>query len=158
MTWIRGWMLICALGAIVALLTVRQRLSAQVVGNSALLFNYVVGAGGFDTVIGISNASLSQFGAVQRPGRCTLYYYGRGVNGSSAPAPQRTGFILPGTLTAFNLTQGSFDAQVDNRGAGFIGYMIVTCDFPLARGVAIVQDLGGQKFLAPIPATVIPAF
>src|SRR5262249_51215223 len=137
---------------------IRQRLSAQIVGNSALLFGYVVGAAGYDTGIVISNVSLSKYGALERGGSCQIFYYGTGPLGSAPPASQRTSFIPPGGQAAFSISNGSGAFNVDNRGAGFVGYIIVTCDFPLARGVAIVQDVGGQKFFAPIPATVIPAF
>jgi hypothetical protein len=152
-----GWLFAALLVAIAVSLVVRQRLSAEAVGQSALLFNYVVNQYGLDTGIAISNASLNKFGAAERGGTCTLYYYGTGVGGSAPPSPQTTGFIPAGGQAVFTLSSGGLNG-VDNRGAGFQGYMIATCTFPVARGVAIVSDLSGRQFLAPIQAKVIPAF
>ncbi|HYL72929.1 MAG TPA: hypothetical protein VEU96_01935 [Bryobacteraceae bacterium] len=149
-------LLVAALLAVIAgSLVVRQRLSAEAVGQSALLFNYVTNRGGLDTGIAISNVSLNQFGAAQRPGPCTLFYYGTTVGGGAAPPPQTTNFILPGNQLVFTLSSGGNGLSAT---PSFEGYIIAFCDFPVARGVSFVSDLGLQKFFAPVPAKVIPAF
>ena len=143
------------LTAIVGSLFIRQRLSAEAVGQSALMFSYVVNRAGFDTGIAISNVSLNRFGAAERPGTCTIFYYGTTAGGGVAPSPQTTDFIFPGSQLVFTLSSGGNGLSA---APSFEGYIIAVCDFPVARGVSFVSDLGLQKFFAPIPAKVIPAF
>ena len=150
-----GLLLAALLAAIAGSLFIRQRLSAEAVGQSALLFNYVTNRAGFDTGIAISNVSLNQFGAAERPGVCTIFYYGTTLGGGPAPAPQSTQFIFPGSQLVFTLSGGGNGLSAT---PSFEGYIIAVCDFPVARGVSFVSDLGLQKFFAPIPAKVIPAF
>ncbi len=150
-----GWLLAALLVPLVTSLLIRQRLSAEAVGQSALLFNYVTNRAGFDPGMAISNGSLNKFGAAERPGVCTIFYHGTTLGGGPAPAPQRTQFIFPGDQLVFTLSSGGKGVSAT---PSFEGYIIALCDFPVARGVSFVSDLGLQKFFAPIPAKVIPAF
>lgn len=150
-----GLFLAALLAVIAGSLVVRQRLSAEAVGQSALLFTYVTNRAGFDTGIVISNLSLNKFGAAQRPGVCSIFYYGTTLGGGPAPPPQRTQFIFPGSQLVFTLSSGGNGLD---SAPSFEGYIIAVCDFPVARGVSFVSDLGLRKFFAPVPAKVIPAF
>jgi hypothetical protein len=151
-----GWFLAAVLIAIVVALMVRQRLSAQIVGNSALLFDFVTNQVGFDTGIAISNASYAKYGATERGGVCTFFYYGSTIGGGAPPAPQQTTTpIPPGGQVVFTISGGGTNGVTATP--GFQGYVITVCNFPLARGVAFTT-YGGQQLFAPRPATVIPAF
>ena len=121
---------------------------AQSTGTSALLFNYVTTAGGYDTGLVINNASLTPFGSAGSGGTCTLSYYST-INGVvSEPISEPTPPIPPG---------GQFTRLLSLSGLSIQGYAIAVCNFPLAQGVEIIGPVGlrTQSFL---PAQSIPPF
>ena len=153
-----GWLLGGVVAAIALGFGVWQKVAAQsIVGQSAMLFRYVTNQAGFDTGIAISNASFGKYGAAQKAGACFINYYGSTVGGGAAPPSQVTGIVPPGGQAVFTLSGGGLDGRLFAT-PGFQGYIIAICNFPLARGVAFISDIGAQKFFAPEPALPIPAF
>ncbi len=94
---------------------------------SRLLFPYVFTQSGFDTEITISNTSQDPLGTASQNGTCNLNFYG------NAASITQTASIAAGKQLIFSVMQGgSGMAAYPN----FSGYLIATCDFPLARGSA----------------------
>jgi len=111
-----------------------------------LLFPFVTNQGGFDTGIAIANTSRDIFADQNerlQSGRCTVNYFGEGPAGANAPAPFTTATnIEAGRVGTFVLSTGGTGAFSDmqNRGAGFQGYLIVSCQFQYAHGFAFITD------------------
>ncbi len=94
---------------------------------STLLFLNTSNVGGVDTGITISNTSQDSFGTTPVSGICTINYSGTGSPGSfNTPA------IAPGAQYSFLLSQTA---------PGFSGYIVASCVFPQARGIA--ESLAG---------------
>ena len=131
--------------------------------RTTLLFPYVSNAAllGFDTSIAITNTTLrpTQVGTPPQSGSCTLKYYGSTQNGTGpatpAPADQTSQPIAAGQQLVLTLFTGSNDSAIQPT-TGFQGYIIATCGFENAHGIALLSDLGMQKFAAPLPVLVIP--
>jgi hypothetical protein len=114
-----------------------------------LLFPYVVSTLGYDTGIAIANTSTDpgatagfdstgpQQGAVQ------LWYYGQGANGTAPPATQTSSVVPSGQVLTYVLSTGNSGQGLDNRGAGFIGYIIAQAQFQYCHGFAFIGALGG---------------
>jgi hypothetical protein len=93
--------------------------------------------------------TTNQFGAVQ------FWYYGSLANGGAAPGTQCTNTASPGTcgtvlttvaagqVLTYTLYNGSAQWGLDNRGAGFTGYMIVQSQFQYCHAFAFIGGLGG---------------
>jgi sugar lactone lactonase YvrE len=108
---------------------------------STILFSDVTSQFGADTKIDISNTSLDQLGTTAGSGTCLISYYG-----ANAPAAQTSASIAAGSQLSFSLAHGN---AADITGTpGFRGYLIASCNFPLARGTAEFKP-------API---VLPAY
>jgi hypothetical protein len=111
-----------------------------------LLFPFITNQAGFDTGITIANISLDPFGTKPDEGSATLHFYG-----DRAPEPKHTGTITPGTVWANAL---------QNIAPGFQGYLIAQCNFNPARGLAVIQRVGGldaAPYLAEILRVDVPA-
>jgi hypothetical protein len=125
-----------------------------------LLFPYVTNTFGYDTGIAIANTSqdpgggvpnTNDFGAAQpQSGAVTLWYYGQGANNTTAPASQVSSVIPAGQLLLFTLSTGNPAQNIDNRGAGFEGYIIAQAAFEYCHAYAIIEAQGGG---ATNPAT-----
>src|SRR5437763_9904088 len=136
--------LACGLVVVAGVLIVsRQHLSAQSAGNTALLYSFVTNQAGFDTGLVITNASLNPFGTTGRAGTCIISYYGNVVGLGFAPAPQTTTVIPAGGQVTFTLSGGGGAGIAATP--GFQGYVIATCNFPQAQGLAAVTDPGAAK-------------
>ena len=96
-----------------------------------LLFPYVTNQSGYDTFIGISNTSSDPFGTTHTSGSCTLYFYG-----ANPPAPFVTPNVPAGTV---------YGAMASNIAPNFQGYVIASCNFADAAGIAFDSDLGAQR-------------
>jgi hypothetical protein len=124
-----------------------------------ILFPWVVSTGGFDTGIALANTSLDPgaafgFGASPQSGAVQLWYYGTGSNGTGAPpATQCTNTTTPGTcpgtttvpagqVLTYVVSQGSTQWGLDNRGAGFAGYVIAQSAFQYCHAFAYISALG----------------
>jgi hypothetical protein len=116
--------------------------------TTTLLFPYVTTATGFDTGLAIANTTSDPFGTTNQAGSCALNWYQGGTAGN--PAASSTGNIATGTVWT-----GS-SAATANAGPAFTGYMIAVCNFQLAHGVAIVQDIGAQRIITTVMALVVP--
>jgi hypothetical protein len=113
--------------------------------STTLLFPYVTTVTGFTTGIEIANTTTDPFKTVNQQGTCALNWY----QGAGNPAVTTTPVIASGTIFVADASGTSFAGQ------GFQGYMIAVCNFQLAHGVAIVQDIGAQKILATYLALVV---
>ena len=98
----------------------------------SLLFPYFSAQTGMNTGIAIVNTSLDPFGTAPTSGTCTLRYYG-----PNAPAPFTTPGIPAGTMYA---------NVASTLAPGFYGYVIATCNFSAAAGIANPSDLAGTSF------------
>jgi hypothetical protein len=108
-----------------------------------LLFPFVTNQAGFDTGVAISNTSRDVFANQNerlQSGRCTANYFGEGANQANAPQPFTTNANLEaGRTWTFVLSTGG-GLGMDNRAAGFQGYLIVQCQFQFAHGFAFITD------------------
>jgi len=118
-----------------------------------LLFPYVTQAAGYDTGIAIANTTADPYGTANQLGTLEMWYYGTLANGGAAPSPQCTNVASPGTcpgtttipagqVMTYTLFNGSTQWGLDNRGAGFTGYMITQAQFQLCHGFAFISALG----------------
>jgi len=124
-----------------------------------LLFPYVTQAPGYDTGIAIANTTADPYGTTNQFGAIQFWYYGLLANGGAAPGTQCTNAASPGTCpgtatvgagqlflyTLFNggTIQGTTGVVMDNRGAGFTGYLIAQAQFQYCHGFAFIGGLGG---------------
>lgn len=106
-----------------------------------ILFPFVTNQQGFDTGIVIANTSRDPFGTAIQTGRVTLFYYGSGPGGAAAPGSQTSTAISGGQYVAFTLSGGGTNG-IDNRAAGFEGYIIAQNEFQYCHAVAYISALG----------------
>lgn len=106
-----------------------------------ILFPFVTNQQGFDTGIVIANTSRDPFGTPIQTGRVTLFYYGSGPGGAAAPGSQTSTAISGGQYVAFTLSGGGTNG-IDNRAAGFEGYIISQSEFQYCHAVAYISALG----------------
>jgi hypothetical protein len=111
--------------------------------QTRLLFQFVTNQAGFDTALTIANTAEDPFGTSGKSGACALRFYGAG-----APPPFTTPPIAPGQ---------TFTNSLSLIAAGFQGYVIAVCDFPLAHGSAFLSDLGTQRLAWNTPVLVLPS-
>jgi hypothetical protein len=121
--------------------------------NCNLLFPYVASAAGFDTGIAIANTSLdpgAAFGYLAKPqvGKVTFWYYGTiPATGASAPPSQTSNSVPAGQVLTYVLSNGGGSIGtaangLDNRAAGFVGYIIAQAGFQYCHAYAYVSALG----------------
>lgn len=119
-----------------------------------LLFPYVTQAPGYDTGIAIANTTADPYGTTNQFGAVEMWYYGTLTNGGAAPGAQCTNVASPGTcpgtttvaagqVLTYTLYNGSAQWGLDNRGAGFTGYMIAQAQFQYCHAFAFIGGLGG---------------
>jgi len=119
-----------------------------------LLFPYVTQAPGYDTGIAIANTTADPYGTTNQFGAVEFWYYGTLTNGGAAPGTQCTNTASPGTcpgtttvgagqVLTYTLYNGSAQWGLDNRGAGFTGYMIAQAQFQYCHAFAFIGGLGG---------------
>ncbi len=119
-----------------------------------LLFPYVTQAPGYDTGIAIANTTMDPYGTTNQFGGVQFWYYGSLANGGAAPGTQCTNTGSPGTcpgpttvaagqVLTYTLYNGSAQWGLDNRGAGFTGYMIAQTQFQYCHAFAFIGGLGG---------------
>jgi hypothetical protein len=120
-----------------------------------LLFPYVTQAPGYDTGIAIANTTMDPYGTTNQFGSVQFWYYGSLANGGAAPGTQCTNTASPGTcgtaatpvnagqVLTYTLYNGSAQWGLDNRAAGFTGYMIAQSQFQYCHGFAFIGGLGG---------------
>jgi len=119
-----------------------------------LLFPYVTQAPGYDTGIAIANTTADPYGTTNQFGAVQFWYYGSLANGGAAPGTQCTNTTSPGTcpgtqtvsagqVLTYTLYNGSAQWGLDNRGAGFTGYLIAQTQFQYCHAFAFIGGLGG---------------
>jgi len=120
-----------------------------------LLFPYVTQAPGYDTGIAIANTTMDPYGTTNQFGAVQFWYYGSLANGGAAPGTQCTNTASPGTcgtvlttvsagqVLTYTLYNGSAQWGLDNRGAGFTGYLIAQAQFQYCHAFAFIGGLGG---------------
>ena len=141
-----------------------------------LLIPHVTNQIGFDTGISVINPDLTFFGHASKDGACTFFYFG-GYTGGVTPAGlealgsniptnikprfapglspivQRSQLLAVGGSLIFTLSSGG------NLGVtatpGFQGYLLIRCEFPNARGIALISDVGAQKIAVSCNAEVL---
>jgi hypothetical protein len=126
-----------------------------------LLFPFVTnasaGSSAFDTGIALANTSLdpgSTFGFTARPqaGAVQFWYYNTAPGATPVPT-QCTNTASPGTcpgtttvpagaVLTYVLSQGSAQWGLDNRAAGFTGYMIAQAQFQYCHAFAYISAQG----------------
>ena len=119
-----------------------------------MLFPYVTQAPGYDTGIAIANTTADPYGTTPQQGSIEFWYYGTLTNGGAAPGTQCTNTASPGTcpgttvvaggqVLTYTLYNGSAQWGLDNRGAGFTGYLIAQAQFQYCHAFAFIGGLGG---------------
>jgi len=119
-----------------------------------ILFPYATQAPGYDTGIAIANTTMDPYGTTNQFGAVQMWYYGSLANGGAAPGTQCTNTASPGTcpgtttvaagqVLTYTLYNGSAQWGLDNRGAGFTGYMIAQTQFQYCHAFAFIGGLGG---------------
>jgi len=118
-----------------------------------LLFPFVANVGGFDTGIAVANASLdpgATFGFKGKPqvGTVQFWYYGSiAATGAPAPGPQTSNPVPAGQILTYVLSTGggsigASPSGLDNRGAGFEGYIIAQAGFQYCHAYAFISAQG----------------
>jgi hypothetical protein len=134
-----------------------------------MLFPYVTSAGGFDTGIAIANTSLDPgatfgFFATPQQGSVTFFYFGIGNNNAASPASQTSGIVPAGGVLTYVLSSGGGNitssgtsisngpngSSLDNRAAGFTGYIIAQAQFQWCHAFAFISGLGEGPLVAGI--------
>ena len=104
-----------------------------------LLFPYITNQAGLDSGIVIANTSSDPFGingATPTAGSCTLNFYGGTTASPTTP---------PAPVSTFNIAAGTVYANtVSQIAPTFQGYVIATCNFSNAAGLAFVADVGAR--------------
>ncbi|HEY4363314.1 MAG TPA: hypothetical protein VGN17_20270 [Bryobacteraceae bacterium] len=116
-----------------------------------MLFPYVVSAGGYDTGIAISNTSLDPggsfgFGATPQSGVIQFWYYNSAAT-TAPPATQTSSSVPAGGVLTYVLSQNNPTWNLDNRAAGFVGYIIAQAQFQYCHAFAFIGALGGGNAL-----------
>jgi hypothetical protein len=124
------------------------------------LFPFVASTGGFDTGIAIANTSLDPgatygFGATPQQGVVQFFYFGVGNNGAAPPASQTSGVVPAGQVLTYVLSSGggaigTSASGLDNRAAGFEGYIIAQAGFQYCHSFAFISALGAGPTSAGI--------
>jgi len=112
-----------------------------------ILFPFVTNQQGYDTGIAISNTTVDPFGTTPQAGAVTLFYYGSGPGGSAAPASQTSQVVPGGGQLLFTLSGGG-NFGIDNRAAGFQGYLISQAQFQYCHALAYLTALGASASTA----------
>jgi hypothetical protein len=113
-----------------------------------ILYPYVVSQAGYDTGIALANTSLDPgptfgFFATPQAGTVTFFYFGQGPNGTAPPAAQTTNAVLPaGQVLTYVASSGNSAFGLDNRAAGFVGYVITQAQFQWCHAYAFIGALG----------------
>jgi len=113
-----------------------------------LLFPFVSNQLGYDTGIAIANTTTdpgSAFGfnsTGPQQGAVTFWFYGSGTNGTAPPASFTSSVIPSGQLLTYVLSTGNSGQGLDNRGAGFQGYIIAQSAFQYCHGYAFLTATG----------------
>jgi len=118
-----------------------------------LLFPYVASSSGYDTGIAIANTSQdpgSTYGFMGKPqsGTVTFWYYGTiPATGASAPPFQTSAIVPNGQVLTYVLSNGGGSigtaaSGLDNRAAGFVGYIIAQAGFQYCHAYAFIGALG----------------
>jgi hypothetical protein len=125
-----------------------------------LLFPFVASTGGFDTGIAIANTSLDPgatfgFGATPQQGAVQFFYFGVGNNGAAPPASQTSNIVPAGQVLTYVLSSGGGAIGtgangLDNRAAGFEGYIITQAGFQFCHAFAFISALGAGPTSAGI--------
>jgi len=124
------------------------------------LFPFVASTGGFDTGIAIANTSLDPgatfgFGATPQQGTVQFFYFGVGNNGAAPPASQTSNIVPAGQVLTYVLSSGGGAIGtgangLDNRAAGFEGYIIAQAGFQYCHSFAFISALGAGPTSAGI--------
>ena len=125
-----------------------------------LLFPFVTNGEGFDTAIVISNTTLPPFGPAQPAtgeGNCTIHYFP--ANGT--PSTTFTFPLLPGHQRRFTMALGDQSGQpAIPSNKGFVGYVIVACNFSGAYGFAqilgVAASTGVSQSMTGYLAVILP--
>jgi len=125
-----------------------------------LLFPFVASTGGFDTGIAIANTSLDPgatfgFFATPQQGAVQFFYFGVGNNGAAPPASQTSNVVPAGQVLTYVLSSGGGAIGtgangLDNRAAGFEGYIITQAGFQYCHAFAFISALGAGPTSAGI--------
>jgi len=117
-----------------------------------LLFPYVASTAGYDTGIAVANTSLDPgstfgFSGKQQNGKVEFWYYGTGANGAAPPATQSSNSVPAGQVLTYVLSNGggsigTLPNGLDNRAAGFVGYIIAQAQFQYCHAFAFIGALG----------------
>ncbi len=113
-----------------------------------LLFPFVSNQLGYDTGIAIANTTTdpgANFGfnsTGPQQGAVTFWFYGAGTNGTAPPATVTSSVVPSGQLLTYVLSTGNSGQGLDNRGAGFQGYIIAQASFQYCHGYAFITSTG----------------
>jgi hypothetical protein len=109
-----------------------------------LLFSFATNQLGYDTGLSISNVSMNPLGTPRDVGNAVLHFYG-----NNAPVAQEVSAIGAGN---------TFTTLVSTIAPNFQGYIIAECNFGLARGFAMITDIGARKLMSGYVAEIMPDF
>ena len=124
------------------LTSLRAVLRPESNGRTRLLFPFVTNTAGFDTGLSIANTGQQPGGAIGQSGTCLISFFG-----SNPPADITTPSVAQGQTR---------QVLVSDVAPSFQGYVIATCQFPLAHGFYVVSDVGFNDFAHGGHALVLP--
>lgn len=123
--------------------------------GTTLLFQFVTARHGWDTNVAISNTSSRPWEPNGKAGRCRVFYYGTSVGSGLLPTMEESEEVLSGESVGLVLSGGGSHGL--RGGPGFQGYLIALCDFPDARGIAVLTgDSLGRPISTSYIAEILP--
>jgi hypothetical protein len=103
-----------------------------------LLFPFVTNNGILNTGVAVSNTSMDIWGTAAQAGTCSINYFGQTAGGGSVPSAQTSSSIAAGQTLLFDLKSGGMGVGAT---PGFFGYLIASCNFKMAHGIAFITDV-----------------
>jgi hypothetical protein len=110
--------------------------------QTSLLFPYVVGTGGYNTGIAISNTSADPYGTANSTGACSLSFFSSGTPATYAGPTVQPGTSYTALLNTTNMLSDSNGTTTLTNFSGQ-GYMFATCNFQYAHGFAFIDKGDG---------------
>lgn len=118
-----------------------------------LLFPYVTSGGVLNTGIAISNTTSDVWGTATQHGNCVISYFGQTAGGGSVPTAQTSADVAAGSSLIFTVSGGGMGV---GAAPGFSGYLIASCNFQMAHGLAFISDVNVANLAFGYLAQVIP--
>jgi hypothetical protein len=123
--------------------------------KTVLLFPYVSSVTGFNTGLAVTNVGRGPGSASSHTGIVTLYFYGTTPNEFKVHEMPAWKAVGPGQTMTMNLLFGGPEYGFPPL-VGFQGHVYAVCNFPNARGFALISDPQNIIFSTGYLAEALP--